>query len=89
MSLEIVPFARTYNRQVVGTPFQGDHFGIRPEHTEISTTEGLWKGTVGVAEHLGSDTFIHIHGIDGCYPMTVRTSGDVIVNHGDTVSIRP
>ncbi|CAN0145287.1 unnamed protein product, partial [Chrysoparadoxa australica] len=25
--------------------------GIRPEHVEVSTTEGLWKGTVGVAEH--------------------------------------
>ena len=27
--------------------------GIRPEHTDVSTTEGAWKGTVGVAEHLG------------------------------------
>ena len=63
--------------------------GIRPEHTDISTTEGLWKGTVGVAEHLGSDTFIHIHGIEGCDPMTVRASGDVAVKHGDTVYLTP
>jgi len=63
--------------------------GIRPEHTEISTTEGLWEGTVGVAEHLGSDTFIHIHGIEGCDPMTVRASGDVAVKHGDTVYLTP
>ncbi|KEJ88703.1 ABC transporter ATP-binding protein [Sulfitobacter donghicola] len=63
--------------------------GIRPEHIAISTTEGQWKGTVGVAEHLGSDTFIHIHGIDGCDPLTVRTAGDFTVKYGDTVYLTP
>jgi multiple sugar transport system ATP-binding protein len=63
--------------------------GIRPEHIEVSTTEGQWHGTVGVAEHLGSDTFIHIHGIEGCDPMTVRAGGDVAVKHGDTVYLTP
>ena len=63
--------------------------GIRPEHIDISTTEGLWQGTVGVAEHLGSDTFVHIHGIDGCDPMTVRAGGEVGVKHGDTVFLTP
>ena len=63
--------------------------GIRPEHIDVSTTEGQWQGTVGVAEHLGSDTFIHIHGIAGCDPMTVRASGDVAVKHGDTVYLTP
>ncbi|MCB2129145.1 MAG: ABC transporter ATP-binding protein, partial [Rhodobacteraceae bacterium] len=63
--------------------------GIRPEHIEVSTKSGRWKGTVGVAEHLGSDTFLHIHGIAGCDPMTVRASGDVSVRHGDTVYLEP
>ncbi|WP_371170718.1 ABC transporter ATP-binding protein [Aliiroseovarius sp. 2305UL8-7] len=63
--------------------------GIRPEHIEVSTTEGLWQGTVGVAEHLGSDTFIHIHGVPGCEPMTVRTGGEFSVKHGDTVYLTP
>ena len=63
--------------------------GIRPEHIDVSTTEGQWQGTVGVAEHLGSDTFIHIHDIAGCDPMTVRASGDVAVKHGDTVYLTP
>ena len=63
--------------------------GIRPEHVDVSTTDGLWKGTVGVAEHLGSDTFIHIHGVPGCDPMTVRAAGDVSVKHGDTVYLTP
>ncbi|MEO0547518.1 MAG: ABC transporter ATP-binding protein, partial [Pseudomonadota bacterium] len=35
--------------------------GIRPEHISVSTkaSKTAWKGTVGVAEHLGSDTFIN------------------------------
>jgi len=73
-----------------GAAEHGAHtIGIRPEHVDVSTTEGAWQGTVGVAEHLGSDTFIHIHGVPGCDPMTVRASGDVAVNHGDTVFLTP
>ena len=63
--------------------------GIRPEHVEISTTDGMWQGTVGVAEHLGSDTFIHVHGIEGCDPMTVRAAGNVDVKHGDAIHLTP
>jgi len=67
--------------------------GIRPEHTDVSTTEGDWKGVVGVAEHLGSDTFIHVHetGLEtGPSDMfTVRISGDIAVNHGDTIYLSP
>ncbi|MEL6751774.1 MAG: ABC transporter ATP-binding protein, partial [Pseudomonadota bacterium] len=65
--------------------------GIRPEHITVSTkpTDGAWRGTVGVAEHLGSDTFIHVHGIEGCDPLTVRATGDVKVQHGDAVYITP
>ncbi|WP_299935040.1 ABC transporter ATP-binding protein [uncultured Pelagimonas sp.] len=63
--------------------------GIRPEHIAVSDSDGIWKGTVGVAEHLGSDTFIHIHGIDGCDPLTVRAAGDVSFKHGDTVYLTP
>ncbi|MGR3500925.1 ABC transporter ATP-binding protein [Pseudaestuariivita sp.] len=63
--------------------------GIRPEHTAVSSTDGLWQGTVGVAEHLGSDTFIHIHGIEGCDPITVRAAGGVDFKHGDTVFLTP
>jgi len=65
--------------------------GIRPEHIEVSTKsrKGAWKGQVGVAEHLGSDTFIHIHGIPGCDPLTVRADGEVSVKHGDTVYLTP
>ncbi|MGP2490773.1 ABC transporter ATP-binding protein [Mesorhizobium sp. PUT5] len=62
--------------------------GIRPEHIAISTTAGEWKGTVGVAEHLGSDTFVHVH-TDGQGTINVRADGEVTVNHGDTVYLTP
>ncbi|MDE0590013.1 ABC transporter ATP-binding protein [Halocynthiibacter sp. C4] len=66
-----------------------DTIGIRPEHTEVSTTERMWKGTVGVAEHLGSDTFIHVHDTGLAETFTVRISGDIAVRHGDTVYLTP
>ena len=63
--------------------------GIRPEHVSISTTDGAWKGTVGVAEHLGSDTFLHVHRETGGEPMTVRVDGEFSARHGDTVWLSP
>ena len=63
--------------------------GIRPEHIEVSTTEGTWQGTIGVAEHLGSDTFLHVHGIEGCDPMTVRVNGELSLKHRERVYLTP
>jgi multiple sugar transport system ATP-binding protein len=63
--------------------------GIRPEHTRLSRTEGPWQGTVGVAEHLGSDTFLHVHGVPGCDPFTVRAGGEIDLSHGDPVFLTP
>jgi multiple sugar transport system ATP-binding protein len=62
--------------------------GIRPEHLKLSKESGTWKGTVGVAEHLGSDTFLHVH-VDGIGMVTVRAGGDFPVTHGDTVWLTP
>ena len=63
--------------------------GIRPEHCDVSTTEGLWKGRVGVAEHLGSDTFIHVHDTGLMDMLTVRITGDISVRHGDEIFVTP
>jgi len=64
--------------------------GIRPEHVDISTTEGAWKGKVGVAEHLGSDTFLHIHAEGlSLETLTVRVGGEYAVKRGDTVWLTP
>jgi len=62
--------------------------GIRPEHIAISKTSGTWKGTVGVAEHLGSDTFLHVT-TDVTGPMTVRADGEYAVAYGDTIHMTP
>ncbi|WP_159945818.1 ABC transporter ATP-binding protein [Rhizobium sp. 18065] len=62
--------------------------GVRPEHVTLSTTEGTWKGKVVVAEHLGSDTFLHVD-IDGIGHVTTRAGGEFTVKHGDTVFITP
>ena len=63
--------------------------GIRPEHTDVSKTEGSWKGVVGVAEHLGSDTFIHVHDTGLADMVTVRITGDIAARHGDTIYLTP
>ncbi len=63
--------------------------GFRPEHTDVSTTEGMWKGRVGVAEHLGSDTFIHVHDTGLADMITVRIAGDISVTHGDDIYLTP
>jgi multiple sugar transport system ATP-binding protein len=62
--------------------------GVRPEHLSISKSAGEWKGRVGVAEHLGSDTFLHVH-VEGAGLMTVRAGGEQDVTHGDEVWISP
>ncbi|MEM1430126.1 MAG: ABC transporter ATP-binding protein [Pseudomonadota bacterium] len=63
--------------------------GIRPEHLEISATEGQWKGTVGVSEHLGSDTFFHLHSNASAEPLTVRASGELALHYGSDVFLTP
>ena len=63
--------------------------GIRPEHTDVSTTDGMWEGSVGVAEHLGSDTFIHVHNTGLADMVTVRITGDIAVKHGDKIFLTP
>ncbi|MGC8203737.1 ABC transporter ATP-binding protein [Aliiroseovarius sp. PTFE2010] len=63
--------------------------GVRPEHLAASPSEGTWKGTVGVSEHLGSDTFLHIHDTGLADTITVRVGGEFGLHHGDTVYLTP
>jgi multiple sugar transport system ATP-binding protein len=62
--------------------------GVRPEHVLLSTTAGDWQGKVNVAEHLGSDTFLHIDA-DGIGTITARGTGDFPARAGDTVYLTP
>ncbi len=62
--------------------------GVRPEHFVLSTTGGTLKGTAGVSEHLGSDTFVHVR-MDSGETVTARSPGDFRVGHGDAVWLTP
>lgn len=63
--------------------------GIRPEHLTVSGESGDWTGTVGVSEHLGSDTFFHVT-IDGfANPLTVRAGGELDFKYGETIHLTP
>ncbi|QFG36008.1 sorbitol ABC transporter ATP-binding protein /mannitol ABC transporter ATP-binding protein [Paracoccus pantotrophus] len=68
---------------------KGAHaIGVRPEHFTMSTTGGQFAGTVGVAEHLGSDTFLHVE-LDGGTPIVARAAGEFPVDHGDRIWLTP
>ena len=63
--------------------------GIRPEHISVSTDQGAWPGTIGVSEHLGSDTFFHVACEDFPDPVTVRAGGEVNLHYGNKVFLTP
>lgn len=63
--------------------------GIRPEHIEVERSGGEWTGVVGVAEHLGSDTFFHIHDTGLADTITVRAGGEIDFGNGDKISLSP
>ena len=63
--------------------------GVRPEHIGLSPDAGSWAGTVGVSEHLGSDTFFHVQ-VEGLPdPVTVRAGGEVDMHYGDRIFLTP
>ena len=61
--------------------------GIRPEHIEI-VEDGPWTGTVGLAEHLGSDTFLRVT-VDGIGTLTVRANGEIDRHRNDRITLAP
>ena len=63
--------------------------GIRPEHFATVTDGGARRGTVGVSEHLGPDTFFHVRCEDLGATLTIRADGDNPLQYGDSVSLLP
>lgn len=45
---------------ILDAPTGAYTIGIRPEHMQISNTDGLISGTVQYSENLGSDVFLHV-----------------------------
>jgi multiple sugar transport system ATP-binding protein len=84
----------------IGSPkmnfVSGDHakklgaatIGIRPEHLKIERDGPGWPGTVSVAEHLGSDTFLYVDA-GALGTLTVRGIGELGLEPGDRVSLTP
>ncbi|MGO8833471.1 MAG: ABC transporter ATP-binding protein [Roseiarcus sp.] len=62
--------------------------GVRPEHVDLSTTAGEWPARVRLAEHLGSDTFVHVE-TDNVGPMTIRLEGEAVNAPGQRVFVTP
>ena len=55
----------------------------------VSSDAGEWSGVVSVSEHLGSDTFFHIHDTGLAETITVRADGEVGFRHGDRIHMTP
>jgi multiple sugar transport system ATP-binding protein len=63
--------------------------GIRPEHLRVAPEGGDgWPGTVSVAEHLGSDTFLYVDA-GNLGLLTVRGIGEIRLKSGDRVWLSP
>ena len=76
----------------IGSPkmnfIENDTLGIRPEHVSLSESSGEWEGTVMLAEHLGSDTFLHVDaGQRGM--LIVRATGEFSVGPGGKLWMTP
>ena len=65
-----------------------DTVGVRPEHLAVSRDGDGWRGRVISAEHLGSDTFIHVE-VPEAGRLTARTVGDMPVAAGDDAVLAP
>jgi multiple sugar transport system ATP-binding protein len=62
--------------------------GVRPEHLKIAREGEGWPGTIMVAEHLGSDTFVYVDaGPIGT--LTARHVGELALSAGDRVVMSP
>ena len=62
--------------------------GVRPEHVDVSTSAGEWRAQVRLAEHLGSDTFVHAESdIGGA--LTIRLAGEAPLAPGDMIFVTP
>ncbi len=95
-NLFVAGFIGSPKMNFVSGPPAGQHgaptIGIRPEHLRIAPEgegggEG-WPGTVSVAEHLGSDTFLYVDaGALGL--LTVRGIGEIHLKGGDRVRLSP
>jgi len=72
----------------VAGQFGAATIGVRPEHITVARDGEGWEGTVGVAEHLGSDTFVYVD-VPQIGTLTARTVGEMGIRVGDRIRLRP
>jgi multiple sugar transport system ATP-binding protein len=72
----------------VAEQFGAATIGVRPEHITVARDGEGWEGTVGVAEHLGSDTYIYVE-VPQVGTLTARTIGEMGIRVGERVRLRP
>ena len=60
--------------------------GIRPEHIQLGASDGGFTGTIRIAEHLGSDTFIHAESPE-LGSITVRATGNIEASPGTALAL--
>ncbi|MBS1182890.1 MAG: glycerol-3-phosphate transporter ATPase [Proteobacteria bacterium] len=65
-----------------------DTIGVRPEHLVVSRDGDGWRGRVIAAEHLGSDTFVHVD-VPEAGRITARIVGDMPAAAGDDLVLAP
>jgi multiple sugar transport system ATP-binding protein len=70
-------------------PYGAHTIGIRPEHLHVAGEGGEgWTGTIAAAEHLGSDTFLHVE-VPEAGLLTARAPGEIGLQAGQKVTLRP
>lgn len=67
----------------------GTTIGVRPEHLDVASKKNAgWPGTVAIAEHLGSDTFLYIDS-ETVGRITARVPGEHGLDTGSKVWLTP
>src|ERR1044071_2069132 len=79
---------RTCSGKAAPAGFGAATIGVRPEHITVARDGEGWEGTVGVAEHLGSDTFVYVD-VPQVGTLTARTIGEAGIRVGDRVRLKP
>src|ERR1700751_323427 len=61
---------------------------VRARHVRASHDAGDWGGTVSIAEHLGSDTILHVP-VEGIGMIKARVEGEFALRHGQKAYLTP
>ena len=68
--------------------FNAHTVGVRSEHLDIASGDGVWSGKVIYSENLGSDSYIYVD-VGSDEPIVVRQNGKATFHAGDNLSFSP